>query len=394
VNAVALSLHSPGALAGALRAGGVEAGDADSAASGATPLAVRFTGLGQTTLEALVRHAGKLGLDLSTGEDWAIVAGSRARLSTLAQPFRVPAELAELALALATAMPHEPATAWEVARGTLRLDRPLIAGILNLTPDSFSDGGHLASLDVALRHAEQLVEDGARMLDVGGESTRPGRTAIVPDDEELRRVLPVIERLAAEFPDVPVAIDTVKASVAKAALDAGAAVVNDVSGLRFDPDMAPVVARAGAGLVLMHSRGEHLELASYAHARYDDGVVGAVLGELRAGIDMAVSAGIPLAAVAVDPGLGFGKTTAQSLALLDQLRAFLALGRPVYLGPSRKRFLGDVCGRPAAERDGLTAVACALAWERGARIFRVHDVRQAADALALATALEPSSHPA
>jgi len=394
VNAVALSLHSPGALAGALRAGGVEAGDADSVASGATPLAVRFTGLGHTTLEALVRHAGKLGLDLSTGEDWAIVAGSRARLSTLAQPFRVPAELAELALALATAMPHEAATAWEVARGTLRLDRPLIAGILNLTPDSFSDGGNLTSLDVALRHAEQLVQDGARMLDVGGESTRPGRTAIVPDDEELRRVLPVIERLAAEFPDVTVAIDTVKASVAKAALDAGAAVVNDVSGLRFDPEMAPVVARAGAGLVLMHSRGEHLELASYAHARYDDGVVGAVLGELRAGIDLAVSAGIPLAAVAVDPGLGFGKTTAHSLALLDQLRAFLALGRPVYLGPSRKRFLGDVSGRPVAERDGVTAVACALAWERGARIFRVHDVRQAADALALASALEPTSHPA
>jgi dihydropteroate synthase len=391
VNAVPLSLHSQGALAAALRAGGLEAGDADSAASGAAPLAVRFTGLERTTLEALVRQAGRLGLDLSTGEDWAIIAGSRARLSTLAQPFRVPPELAELALALAGAMPLEPAAAWEVARGSLPLDRPLIVGILNLTPDSFSDGGALPSLDAALRHAEQLVRDGARMLDVGGESTRPARIEIVAEEEELRRVLPVIERLTSEFPEVAVSIDTVKAGVAKAALDAGAHVVNDVSGLRLDPETAAVVARAGAGLVLMHSRGEHLELASYAHARYDDGVVGAVLRELRAGIEVAVSAGIPLGAIAIDPGLGFGKETSQSLALLDQLRAFLALGRPVYLGPSRKRFLGEVSDRPVAERDGVTAVACALGWERGARIFRVHDVRQTRDALALATALESPS---
>jgi dihydropteroate synthase len=394
VNAVPLSLHSPGALAGALRAGGLDAGDADSAASGAAPLAVRFTGLEHATLEALVRYAGKLGLDLSTGADWAIVAGSRARLSTLAQPFRVPGELAELALALATAMPQGPAATWDVARGTLALDRPLIVGILNVTPDSFSDGGALTSLDLALRHAERLVLEGARMLDVGGESTRPARTEIVADDEELRRVLPVIERLASEFPGVAVSIDTVKASVAKAALDAGATVVNDVSGLRLDPGMAAVVAQAGAGLVLMHSRGEHLELASYAHARYDDGVVGAVLGELRAGLDVAAAAGIAPGAIAVDPGLGFGKTTAHSLALLDQLGAFLALGRPLYLGPSRKRFLGEVSGLPVAERDGVTAVACALGWERGARIFRVHDVRQTRDALALATALEPPSHTA
>jgi len=141
----------------------------------------------------------------------------------------------------------------------------------------------------------------------------------------------------------------------------------------------------------MHSRGEHLELASYTHARYDDGVVGAVLRELRASIEVAAAAGIAPGTIAVDPGLGFGKTTAQSLALLDQLGAFLALGRPVYLGPSRKRFLGEPSGLPVAERDGVTAVACALGWERGARIFRVHDVRQTRDALALATALEATS---
>jgi len=394
VNAVPLSLHAPGALAGALRARGVEAGDADTAAVGAMPLAVRFTGLEQTTLEALVRHAGRLGIDLSTGADWAVLTGSRARLSTLAQPFRVPAELAELALVLSTALPQEPVATWETARGPIALDRPLLVGILNATPDSFSDGGALTSLDAALRHADRLLQDGARMLDVGGESTRPGRTDVVPVEEELRRVLPVVERLTSEFPGVFVAVDTLKARVAEAAVEAGAAVVNDVSGLRLDDDMAGVVARTGAGLVLMHSRGSHLELSSYAHARYDESVVGEVLGELRAGLDLATAAGVAPGAVAVDPGLGFGKTTAQSLALLDQLQAFLSLGRPVYLGPSRKRFLGDATGLPLEHRDAVSAVACALGWERGARIFRVHDVKQCRDALALATALDPSSPPA
>jgi len=176
--------------------------------------------------------------------------------------------------------------------------------------------------------------------------------------------------------------------VARAALDAGAAVVNDVAGLRLDGAMGDVVARAGAGLVLMHSRGTSLELASYAHVEYGDDLVGTVIAELRAGMRRATDAGIAPAAVAVDPGLGFGKTPGQSLALLDALDAFQCLDRPLYVGPSRKRFLGDATGLPAEARDTASAAACALAWERGARVFRVHNVRRAREALAVAHALD------
>ena len=221
-------------------------------------------------------------------------------------------------------------------------------------------------------------------------ANRPGRaaTAEVPLEEELRRTMPIVELLARELPATPLSIDTIKAGVARAALEAGAAVVNDVSGLRLDPALAGVVARAGAGLVLMHSRGTGLELASYAHADYGDDLLGTVTNELREGLGRAASAGIAPDAVAVDPGLGFGKTPAQSLALLDGLEALLCLERPLYVGPSRKRFLGDATSLPVEARDTATATACALAWERGARIFRVHDVRRTREALAMARALD------
>ncbi|HEX5633781.1 MAG TPA: dihydropteroate synthase [Gemmatimonadales bacterium] len=390
MNAVALDLRTGAALEAALRAGGMEAGQAASAASGLAPVAVRLTGLEHDTLEALVRYAGSRDIELLTGDGWALLAGSRTRLSLLARPFHVPPELAEVAMAVGLALPQDPPPAWRTARGLLTLERPVLVGILNCTPDSFSDGGTLAGVDDAVRRAARLVEEGAHMLDVGGESTRPGRESEVPEEEERARVLPVIERLVRELPDATISIDTVKAGVARAALDAGASVVNDVSGLRLDQRMAGVVADAGAGLVLMHSRGASLELAGYRHTSYDDGAPAGVLAELRAALDGALSAGIAPEAIVVDPGLGFGKTPAQTLELLDQLGGFLALGRPIYLGPSRKRFLGEVTGLPVAERDGVTAVACALAWERGARLFRVHDVGQARAALALAAALEPS----
>jgi dihydropteroate synthase len=394
VIAVPLDPRSVAALSAALRAGGVASRDLDAARAGLAPAAIRLLGLEAPALEALVRHGGRLGLDVVTGTDWAIVAGSRARLSSLARPWVVPADLAEVAAVVGTALPPDPPAAWRTAIGPIPLDRPTIVGILNLTPDSFSDGGALDSVAAVLRRAEALVQAGAAMLDLGGESTRPGRTAVVPADEEARRVVPAVECLARELPGVPLSIDTVKSGVARAALDAGAAVVNDVSGLRLDPAMAAVVASAGAGVVLMHSRGEHLELASYAHAEYADGVLSGVLEGLRRSLAEASAAGIAAETIAVDPGLGFGKTPAQSVALLDGLGGFLALGRPVYLGPSRKRFLGEVTGLPTAERDGVTAVACALAWERGARIFRVHDVARAREALALASALDsPSDRP-
>jgi dihydropteroate synthase len=180
-----------------------------------------------------------------------------------------------------------------------------------------------------------------------------------------------------------ISIDTVKAAVARAALAAGAAIVNDVSGLRLDSAMAETVAQSGAGLILMHSRGSILEVASYTHADYAGDVVGAVLRELRSSLQHAAAAGVGPDATVIDPGLGFSKTVEQNIVLLDQLASLQALGRPIMVGPSRKRFLGAVSGLSIEERDRVTATACALAAERGARLFRVHAVRAAREALAL-----------
>jgi dihydropteroate synthase len=388
VNVTPLTLRSPAALLAELRARGWDAGTATTTAGGVTPLAVRCTGLGDDTLQALVVFGGSHGLDVITGDGWAVVSGSRARLGALARPWFVPEPLQELATRVGLALPADIAVRWQTARGALPLDHPLIVGILNLTPDSFSDGGRLRDAGAVLARAQELVADGAGMLDIGGESTRPGREAEVPLEEELRRTIPVIELLVRELPGTPLSIDTIKGAVAHAALQAGAAVVNDVSGLRLDPSLASAVAEARAGLVLMHSRGPGLELASYAHAEYGDDLVGTVTAELRVGLERAAAAGITSDAVAVDPGLGFGKTPPQSLALLDGLEALLCLGHPLYVGPSRKRFLGDATGLPVDARDTATAAACALAWERGARIFRVHDVRRSREALAMARALD------
>jgi dihydropteroate synthase len=203
--------------------------------------------------------------------------------------------------------------------------------------------------------------------------------------------MPIVEGLVREHPQLNVSIDTVKSAVARAALDAGAAIVNDVSAFRFDSAMSRVAADAGAGAILMHSRGALLELASYQHADYGGDVVGGVLAELRERLSAAVEAGVPAGAIVLDPGFGFSKTVEQNVALFDQLSALQALGRPLLVGPSRKRFLGAVTGLPVEDRDRATAAACALAWERGARLFRVHAVAAAREALALAQALENSA---
>jgi dihydropteroate synthase len=315
-----------------------------------------------------------------------VLAGSRARLSAFARPWLVPPVLSQLALDVGLAMPADPAQVWRTARGPIALDRPVLMGILNVTPDSFSDGGRYAGLDSALAQADALLEAGAIVVDIGGESTRPGRSATVPTEIELERVLPVVEALGRRHPSLVMTVDTVKSAVARAALDAGAAAINDVSALRLDPAMAATVAAASAGLVLMHSRGSLLEIASYTHASYTD-VLGEVVAELRAAIAAAGAAGVATHAIAVDPGFGFSKTVEQNILLFDQLEALHTLGRPVLVGPSRKRFLGAVTGQPVEARDRATAAACALAWERGARIFRVHDVAAARDALAFASAL-------
>lgn len=383
---VPVSGRSARSLSDALRSHGWEPGLAASTAAGAAGAAFHVQDVDADVLLALVRHAGSLGLDVVTGDDWALLSGSRARLSALARPWTVPAPLAPLAEAVGLAMAPEPPTRWRVKGRELDLAAPLVMGILNVTPDSFSDGGQAPTVGAAVARARDLVAQGAGLIDVGGESTRPGRTALVPADEEARRVVPVVLALREAMPEVVLSVDTMKAAVARDALRAGAHLINDVTGLRHDGGMAGVVRDAGAGLVLMHSRGEPLALAAAEGLGFGD-VVGEVLSELGHALERAIDAGVPAECTVVDPGFGFGKSDAHNLQLADQLDALLALGRPVLVGPSRKRFLGTVTGRAVADRDVATAACCALCFERGARIFRVHDPAATRDALAVAHAI-------
>lgn len=277
---------------------------------------------------------------------------------------------------------NQPPGPWQTAAGPVSLSPPVVMGVLNVTPDSFSDGGQIVGPQGALRRARAMVDAGAAILDVGGESTRPGAPSVSPE-EEIQRVLPVVELLRGELP-VPISIDTRKAVVAREALAAGAAIVNDISGLSFDPAMGRVVEEFGAGLVLMHMRGTPADMME--RTRYGD-VLGEVMDELEEGLGRAWDAGIAPEAVVVDPGIGFAKTADQSFRLLGELDRFQELGRPVLVGPSRKSFLGALLGVPPAERITATAVACALSWERGARIFRVHDVKATVQALQVVQAV-------
>jgi dihydropteroate synthase len=280
-----------------------------------------------------------------------------------------------------------PPPIWRTARLQVRLHRPVIAGIVNVTPDSFWDGGRHASVDAAVRHAEQLVAEGADILDVGGESSRPGATAVTATDEAAR-VLPVIEQLARRWPDIPISVDTMKAAVARAALDAGAVIINDVSALRADPALGDVVAEAGAGLVLMHSRGNLENMALYELAEYGENPVAEVAAELSLAVERASHAGVHADCLVVDPGLGFAKRTEHSLVVLRDLRQLTSLGLPVLVGPSRKRFIGDaVGGLPAEQRLEGGIAACVVALQNGARLFRMHDVAPVRRALDLAFAV-------
>lgn len=270
---------------------------------------------------------------------------------------------------------------WRLRGRTLTLDRPLVMGVVNLTPDSFSDGGRWSGWREALDHAATMVEEGADLVDVGGESTRPGAEDVDPD-REAERVLPFVE--AAARLGVPVSVDTRKASVARAALEAGAAVVNDVSGLRHDPAMGAVVAGSGAGLVLMHMRGAPSTMRE--HAVYTD-VVADVGRELDDALGRAAAAGVDRKAVVLDPGLGFAKTADQSLMLLRELSRLGSAGRPILVGPSRKSFIGAVTGAAPLDRGPGTVAACVAAYFSGARIFRVHEVAPAVQALAVAAAI-------
>jgi len=258
-----------------------------------------------------------------------------------------------------------------------------VMGVVNVTPDSFSDGGRYLDPEAAVAHGLRLAREGAAVLDVGGESTRPGAEP-VPVDEELRRVVPVIEGLASSGAEVALSIDTTKLDVARAALDAGAVMVNDVSALRFDPDLAGLVAERRAGCCLMHMLGEPRTMQR--EPRYDD-VVADVKAFLEERLAFAVGEGVSEERVWLDPGIGFGKTVEHNLALLRRLDEIAAIGRPVVIGTSRKSFLGKLAGgRDEGERLPGTIATNVLALERGATVFRVHDVAEMVDALTVAAA--------
>jgi dihydropteroate synthase len=262
-----------------------------------------------------------------------------------------------------------------------RFPRPSVMGVVNVTPDSFSDGGVNFRPEDAVASARGMVEEGAAIVDVGGESTRPG-SAGVSAEEELRRVVPVLE----ELDGVPVSIDTAKAEVARRAIDLGAELVNDVTALRGDPELAEVVASSGAYLCLMHMQGEPRTMQD--SPTYED-VAAEVASFLEERLRIAVDAGIPEERICLDPGFGFGKTVEQNFELLGRLGEIVALGRPVLVGLSRKRSLGRILGDPNATTGPLSAslAAAVEAYERGAAIFRVHDVREHVEALTVAAAV-------
>lgn len=274
-----------------------------------------------------------------------------------------------MALASAAAGPL-----WKTSRRVIDLSRPCIMGILNVTPDSFSDGSRFIDPALALDRALQMEQEGADIIDVGGESTRPFAPP-VGAEEELRRILPVVERLAGRL-KVPVSVDTYKAGVAGEALQAGAEIINDISGLTFDPAMARTVAASGAGAVLMHTRGTPLEMQK-------DTAYGSLISEIVATLERSLSlardAGIADDRLVVDPGIGFGKSVEANLEILRRLHEFSVLEKPVIIGTSRKSFIGKVLDREVDERLFGTAATVAVALVNGASIFRVHDVRPMRD---------------
>ncbi len=264
-----------------------------------------------------------------------------------------------------------------VGRGRLLADddRPRVMGILNVTPDSFSDGGRWAAIEDALRHAEEMAAEGADLIDLGGESSRPGAEP-VSEDEEIRRVLPVLEALCDRL-SVPISVDTAKPEVARRAIASGAAVINDIGGLR-DPEMVRVVGETDAALVVMHMAGTPQTMQ--VDPRYDD-VVGEVLDALARSVELAEAAGIGRERIAVDPGIGFGKTNRHNLDLLRNLPAFATLGCTLFVGLSRKGFLGEITGRPRDQRVSASVVGSLASAVQGARVLRVHDVGPMVDAV-------------
>ncbi len=314
----------------------------------------------------------------------AVILGTRKQVRALVRKLRPqPFGLRVLAEQLAGFLQAQPPGVFRWHGGQLDLSsRPLVMAALNVTPDSFSDGGDYFDRSAALDRALQMVDEGADLLDVGGESSRPG-AAPVDEAEELRRVLPVVEHLASRV-GVPVSVDTYKAGVARRAVDAGASIINDISGLRMDPAMAATVAAAGCAVVVMHMRGTPRTMQT--DTGYDD-LVGEVYAGLAGSLAVAEAAGVPRDRVWVDPGIGFGKSARGNLVLLQRLSEFAGLGCPVLVGASRKSFIGKTLGidDPKDRVEGSLAAAVVAVWN-GARVVRVHDVKATRRAVDLAWA--------
>jgi dihydropteroate synthase len=345
-------------------------------------------------LEPAVLHEAlrQAGATIVRGERGALALGTISQLwaasrSAAGSLREGPARELAAALALRAERIEERAAAWRLPRSRLAAGRTLVMGVLNVTPDSFSDGGRYAAADAAVEHGLRLAAEGADLIDVGGESTRPGSPPVAVD-EELRRVLPVVRELARRA-EVPVSIDTTKAEVARRALEAGAEVVNDVSGLQRDPDLAKVVAQTGAAVCLMHMRGTPTDMQE--RATYFD-VLGEIHDELAQALACALKAGIAEERIVLDPGLGFAKTKEHNLLVLRRLRELGQLGRPLLVGASRKSFLGTLSGKPAPERVVGSLAAAVIAAGNGASIVRVHDVAATREALAVADATLTSTN--
>ena len=286
---------------------------------------------------------------------------------------------------------REPLT-WLFKGRALTIDRPIIVGVLNVTPDSFSDGGLFESIESALAQVDRMVEEGADAIDVGGESTRPQGARQVSSEEETNRVVPIVSAIRQRYVDLPISVDTTKADVASTVLGAGADIVNDVSGFRMDPKMGEIAAATGAGVILMHSRGSVEEMGTYKHANYGEDMVADVRREIGESVEIALKAGVRRQAIVLDPGIGFAKRSEHSLQVLAQLDRLAALGYPIMVGVSRKRFVGELSGIPIAQaRVAGTVGANVEALMRGARLFRVHDVGPNRQALDVAWGVEQAA---
>jgi len=384
-----ISGRSGDALRRSLAAAGVDPYGVEAIGAKADPVVVRVDGVSAAAANIVKQQLLSLGADAAVHRDvitgapersTVFIVADRARLARLPERFaRQPFGLAELAGAIVelVATADEPPAALSLPNGSLDLSNgPVIMGILNVTPDSFSDGGRYLDPGAAVERASRMIEEGAGIIDIGGESTRPG-SAPVSAAAELDRVRPVIARLGRTAP-VPLSIDTRHALVAEAALGEGASIVNDVSGLRHDPSMSETARRSGAAVVIMHMLGTPETMQE--KPQYDD-VTSEIIAWMAERTSAALAAGIPRDKIVVDPGLGFGKRLEDNLALLREIGDFRGLGFPVMVGYSRKSFVGKLTGRGEADRLAGGLAALARAASGGVSIVRTHDVRETADFL-------------